>query len=162
MTITRHPATPNITVAPGDVTVVGYSITYPAQYTNVHLKLQYSTTSRNLHDAGCSHFDLDYAIVGAASNCTSTDGLTKTDWYVLRINGTEDIDGQMVKCVLLNSTHLDQVFDASCEELTISVTNGNFKGFIYSLTDHGAQCMFDPLIPYSLLIPSPSFSHTGS
>ena len=128
VTITRHPATPNITVAPGDVTVVGYSVTYPVQYTGVHLQLQYSdltaNTSRNVDRSICSHFDLDYAIVDDASNCTSTDGLTKTDWYVLRINGTEDIDGQMVKCVLSNVSDVDQMFDASCEEVMITVTNG--------------------------------------
>ena len=123
MTIARYPATPNITVAPGDVTVVGYSITYPAQYTGVHLQLQYSDTSRNVDRSICRHFDLDYAIVGDASNCTSTDGL-KTDWYVLRINGTEDIDGQMVKCELSNNSDVGQVFDASCKEVMITVTNG--------------------------------------
>ena len=115
-------------VVPGNVTVVGYSITYPSQYADVNLQLQYidSTTNRykNVDHTTCSHFDLDYAIVGDASKCTSTDGLMKTDWYMLRINGTEDIDGQMVKCVLSNVSDVDQVFNASCEEVMITVTNG--------------------------------------
>ena len=127
MTITRHPDTPNITVAPGDMAVVGYSITYPAQCTDVHLQLEYSASgrSRKVDDTYCSHSDLYNANVGAASDCPSTDGL-KTDWYVLRINGTEDIDGQMVKCVLLknNLDEVDPNCNSTCEELAIIVTNG--------------------------------------
>lgn len=120
MTITRHPSTPNITVAPGEVAVVGYSITYPDDGDDIELILLKG--SNEVHNTKCAKFELDFTSFEEISNCTSN-GSMKTDWYVLRINGTEDVDRMTVQCMFF---YHDDIEHISCEleEVMITVTNG--------------------------------------
>ena len=115
-----HLATSNITVASGDVTYVVYSLTYNRLNNfSLQLKLQNCSGPYSLPNTICGtgngssiHF-----YHAKTENCDDAEYIH--DWYVLRINGSTDMDSKTVICEVLDLNNLGDI--SNCNTLLINI-----------------------------------------